>query len=152
MSSCLLHASLHERGFVAPRLSLLYVSIGEPARVSWLCGLQRRGLLGIVSLRYSKLKGWWQPPEAPMSLRLLQGALVMSESKGHKTHSTKHMGVASYSGRQGHNHFFNVIFEDGHAKVFTVTQVRARVEANSKPSSRTRAITTPYASSQVPFH
>ena len=84
--------------------------------------------------------------EPPRYLKALQGALVMSEAKGRKGRSSKRLGVASYSGKQGRTHYFSVAFEDGSAELLTVVQLRSRITTDTKQPTKGRASVSAFSS------
>ncbi|GIL48277.1 hypothetical protein Vafri_4924 [Volvox africanus] len=46
-------------------------------------------------------------------LKELEGAAFMREQRGRGKRGVRQMGIASYAGRQGASHRFQVIYEDG---------------------------------------
>lgn len=67
-----------------------------------------------------------------------------------RARSVKSMGIAS-SGKQGRAHLFSVLFEDCHSEILTVTQLRARFAADSKPAPGARAVTNTLLPGELRF-
>ena len=106
---------------------------------SWVCPRCVSKGLTPEAIEAKEVKERRRMQEPPKYLKALQGALVMAEAKGRKGRSSKRLGVASYSGKQGRTHYFSVAFEDGSAELLTVAQLRSRVTTDSRQATKGRA-------------
>lgn len=59
---------------------------------------------------------------SPKLPQALQWAVVMAVGKGQKVRTAEQLGVVSYSGRQGHTHYFSVEYDDGSTELLNVNQ------------------------------
>ncbi|GIL83832.1 hypothetical protein Vretifemale_12544, partial [Volvox reticuliferus] len=88
-----------------------------------------------------------KPLQPPKHLRELQGAAIMREARGRGRRSTAHLGVASYVGRQGRAHRFQVTYDDGVVEVLGVTELRNRLAPKQRAPKSVRASTSQVSSS-----
>lgn len=83
-------------------------------------------------------------------LQSLQGSEVMSEAKGRQTRSSKRLGVASYSGRQGRTHSISIAFEHSSSELLTAAQLKSRVAVDStRPPVARNGTSAPSARNHV---
>ncbi|GIL88909.1 hypothetical protein Vretifemale_16735, partial [Volvox reticuliferus] len=88
-----------------------------------------------------------KPLQPPKHLLELQGAAIMRESRGRGRRSTTHLGVASYVGRQGRAHRFQVTYDDGFVEVLGVTELRNRLAPKQRVEKSARTSTSQASSS-----
>ncbi|EFJ46894.1 hypothetical protein VOLCADRAFT_92665 [Volvox carteri f. nagariensis] len=88
-----------------------------------------------VYYRNTSARASLDPHAKPDILRVTEGVAVMRESKGRGRRTTWSLGVASYAGRRGRSHVFQVVYDSGEVEVVSVSELCNRV-APTHPSAK----------------